>query len=183
MRVQVTTEVDFGKLRRPRERAADARPAFTEIVDLWRANVVRELDSGSVDGQRWPPKQPFGDEAGGPSRLQKTGVLRRAWLGGPGSFTRIGPGGGQFGIDGDRIPYAAVHRGTSGPIMPATFRAITRVRVTPRMRRFLAAAKGVYLRETTRWIVIPARPHGASQKVCDEAARIYREHLLGDDRG
>ena len=176
----VSLHLDFAKLRRPRQRAADARPAFEAIVDHWRASVLRELDAGAADGRRWPPKVPFGDDPGGPSRLQKTGALRRAWLGGPGSITRIGPRSGEFGIDGGRIPYAVIHRGTAGPITPATFRSQTRVRVTPRMRRFLAAAKGVYLRESTRWLVIPARPHGSAASVLEEAIRIYREHLVGE---
>ena len=177
--LRAIVRADLAKLRRPIERAADGEPAFRDIIDGWRREVSRQLDAGAAGGVRWPPRKPFGKEPGGPSRLQRTGVLRRAWLGGPGSITKVGPTGGRFGIDGARVPYARIHRGTAGPITPATFRVVTRQPVTERMRRALAA-RGVFLRRSTRFLVTPARPHGvASPVIVGQAVNIYRQHLVG----
>lgn len=163
----------------PVQRSRDASSAWSAIVDLWRRDVARQMDAGAVDGQRWPSRVSFGDSPGGPSRLQKSGVLRRAWLGGPGSITEIGDSFGRLGVDGRRLPYAVVHRGTSGPITAATFRKVTKIRVTPKMRKFLAAAKGVYLRSSTTFLRVPARPHGiATPEVVGQAADVYRSHLM-----
>lgn len=171
--VKASLETNFGKLLRPLDRAADARSAFGQIIDVWRGDVSRQFDSGSAEGIRWKERID-----GTPSRLQASGVLKSAWLGGPGSITTIEARGARFGIDGDRIPYAVVHRGTAGEVSAATFRTETRIAVTPRMRRYLAAVEGVYLRGETRYVVIPARPHAlASDGVVEEAAKIYAEHL------
>lgn len=172
---------DLAKLVGPVERAEDCGPAFQDIIDRWRREVSRQLDAGAVAGVRWPALKPFGNRPAGPATLQRSGMLRRAWLGGPGSITEVGKDGGRFGIDGRRVPYAAIHRGTSGPITPSTFRRSTRVAVTPKMRRFLAATRGVYLRASTRFLVTPARPHGvASAEIVGQAVDVYRRHLTGD---
>ncbi len=172
-------DVNVTRLRLPAVRGRRAQAAFGAIIAAWRRDVGRQLDAGGVLGRRWPVRQAFGDRPGGPSSLQRSGKLRRAWLGGPGSLTQIGPTAASFGIDGDRIPYAAEHRGTTGQVTLATFRRVTRIRVTPKMRRYLAAARGVFLRRATRYLKIPARPHGvASPAIVAEASAIYRSFLL-----
>ena len=163
-------KVSLESLRAVIDRTHDGKPAWRGVLSAWREQIEGEFRSGrSAEGVRWVPRQPFADEPGGPSTLQKSGLLLRTWLGGPGSIAEVRPEGVRFGVSGERLPYAAIHREGG------------RILVTPRMRRFLAA-QGRPLRANTRELVIPARPHAAANpEIRGQAVRIYRRFLSTGD--
>ena len=112
-------------------------------------------------GGRWPASEPW------------LRAMLTAWGG--------GAGGGSF-VEKARagiyvtMRWAVVHTGGAG--LNRLERRETRIRVTDRMRRFLAAAFGIFLRAAKKFIVLPARPHAAATpELHRDCAAIVRRDL------
>lgn len=166
-------------------RFTDLRPAYRKVVSEWRALIRQEFQTGrwrppSGSPRPWPDRKPFGDRPGGPSRLQESGTLLSAWMGGAGAVERITRQGGVFGVTG--IPYAVVHRGGAGDVRVADARRMFRIAVTQRMFMFLGIVKGVWLSPKKRreGILIPARPHATvNPEIRTRAAAIVSAQIVG----
>lgn len=169
------------------ERAEDVRPALMAAIKAWRSVGREEFDreawnSASGGFRPWIPTKPFGNTPPPPKTLQRTGALLRAYLGmGPGAIEQVGRDEARFGVSGAVLPYAVVHRGGGvGRLLLAGAETVERIPVTDRMRRFLAAAKGVYLRKETRFIEIPRRSHFTlNPEVRTRIAAIFAAHHSG----
>jgi hypothetical protein len=162
----IRVEIVGDALSAEQARAADLTPWAEAGVAYWRSLIEGEF-AGSYwqskgGGQRgWLPTRRFGNVPPPPSTLVRSGRLRNAWLGrGAGAVTRIGRLGAEFGVTG--FPHAAVHRGGAGDVGAAESRVPFRIRVTERMRGYLAAVKDVHLKKSTRFITIPRRPHATA---------------------
>lgn len=174
-------------LERLSERAEDLTPALRAAIRAWRSVGREEFDreawnspSGGFRG--WLPTRQFGNTPPPPKTLQRSGALLRAYLGqGPGAIEEVGRDEARFGVSGAVLPYAVVHRGGSiGRLLLASAQTLEQIPVTPRMRRFLAAAKGVFLRKETRFIEIPRRPHFTlNPEVRTRIAAIFAAHHSG----
>lgn len=168
-------------------RMSDLRPAYGESVAAWRDVGEEEFftetwrrPGGSA--RSWErTKYPFGRQQAGPGILRRSGALLRAYMGaGAGSIESVTDRGAEFGVSGTLLPYAAVHRGGAGAVNTAAANRPAEIPVTPKMRRFLAAAFGVFLRRDKRVIVIPHRPHfTANAEVRTRVAGIFAAHLAG----
>lgn len=165
--ITIRRQVDLDALHSVVGRSKDAGPAWRGVLTAWREQIEEEFTTGqSAEGERWVPRQPVGDDPGGPATLQRSGLLLRTWLGGPGSIAEVSPDGVRFGVSGERLPYAELHH-QGGTVM-----------VTPEKRQFLAS-QGRPLRASTRELVIPKRPHAsANPEIRKQAAVIYRKYLV-----
>lgn len=172
------------------ERRASAPQSRQELMQLcvrsWRAVIASEFDREAWErpsrgAKGWKPTKAFGNRPAPRKTLQRSGALRRAYAGtGPGAVERITARRATFGVDGGVLPYAEVHRGGAGKILGADAARPARIQVTEKMRRFLAARFGVYIRRTTREIVIPRRPHATlSPEVRTRLAAIATAHTAG----
>lgn len=166
------------------ERLRDPRPAYEAAVVAIRGLVDEEFEKGAerttAGGFRvWPalaahqPGKGGGKfSAGGPSRLQKTGALRRAWQGGRGGIKQVTHRGLVVGIDSGILPYAPVLRGPGGP---------AKIRVTRAMVTQLRAVYGVRVKRSTKFFSIPRRPHALPTPDIRQAAELaLRSHILGE---
>lgn len=172
----------FGTLR---QRLENVRPALQASVAFWRGDIEVEFATESwhpLSGpaRPWKKTRAFGNQPPPRSTLTRSGALRRAWAGrGAGAIERITPQGAEFGVAGTLLPYAVVHRGGAGRVTAADSRRPEVIRVTPKMRRYLAAAKGVYLRSSTTEIRIPRRPHaGLNPRVKTGITAIFSRFML-----
>ena len=165
----VNLDLDLGLLLDAATRADAARPAWRGILGAWRDQISGEFRGGrSADGVRWKPRQPVSDGSSNPP-LQRSGLLLRTWLGGPGAIEDVSDRGLRFGVSSRRLPYAEIQRKGG------------KIAVSDRMRGYLAAI-GRPLRASTREIVIPARPHASSNpEIREQAARIFRTFLVSGE--
>jgi phage gpG-like protein len=154
---------------RIRTRAQKLAPAHQAAMQAWRDVGTEEFEREGfflrTGGFRpWKPTSEFGNTPAPAKTLTRSGRLLASYLGvGAGGFEQISGNTVRFG---SRLPYAAVHRRGA------------HIQVTERMRRFLAAVKGVYLRKSTTTIRIPARPHfQASKEVRTRIANVYANFL------
>ena len=168
--INVLRQVDLEALHSVVDRSRDARPAWEKVLMAWRAQIAEEFATGrTAGGARWVPRQPFGNDPGGPATLQRSGLLLRTWLGGPGSIAEVSADGVRFGVSGKHVPYAKRHR-SGGKVF-----------VTPGRRGFLAA-QGRPLRASTRELVTPARPHAVvNPEIRQTAVLIFRRFLASGD--
>lgn len=114
--------------------------------------------------QRWKDVPAFGKVPANPTPLQRSGKLRAA-------YRSAAAGGGTITatVDGGKVEmhvnvpggYAAVHRGGSGKLLGGDIVPLA-IPVTDKMRWFLGFEKGVWLKRTTKRILIPRRPHATS---------------------
>lgn len=155
-------------LREMSERVGGSqREPLQATVAAFRGLIREEFDREfwrppSGPPRPWERTKAFGNRPPPAKTLHRRGALRRAWLGrGAGAIEVYGQRSVTVGVAGSIIPYAAVHRGGPGRVRAADARRPFRIRVTRRMRGYLAAALGVYLRRTTTHIEIPRRPHAS----------------------
>lgn len=155
-----------GELEQIFERLSDPRELNVANLAVWRSAIREEFSRGGwlrPQGgfQSWAPTKPFGSRQPPVKTLVRSGRLRRAWLGeGPGGFERLTERGFEFGIRSATIPYAPVHR---PPEPSATaFGQVTKIFVRRRQRTFLGLEYGVWLKRSTRFLRVPARPHATA---------------------
>lgn len=162
---------------------ADLVPAFRQIITFWRDVIGQEFESESWfppsgPARPWKKVSAFGNTPPSISILNRSGRLLEAWSGGVGSVENLSREGATFGVSG--IPYAAVHRGGSGEVFTVDAERPFEIRVTDKMRRFLAGVKEVYLRASTKVISIPRRPHATmNPKVQTGISAIIVAHIRG----
>lgn len=170
-------------------RAVDLRPALERYIAFRRQQIKEEWETASwrpmSGGLRpWQPVGAFGNRPAPSSPLRRTGALLRAWLGGPGSITRIGDTEAVFGVSGSRFPHAAVHRGGAGKVTAALSRVPERIGITPAMRTFVGLNFGVWFKRSKRFIEIPRRPHATDNPEAATArAAFLSEHIRGVAQG
>jgi hypothetical protein len=155
-----------------RVRAKRLNPALRAGIRAWRNIIRQEFASEGyfllTGGFRaWPKTKPFGRREAPAKTLQRTGALLRAYMGtGSGALENIGDRFARFGVDGNVIPYGAIHR--RGAVVP----------VTEPMRRTLSGVFDVHLRSTTSALRIPARPHAvASREVREILGELFAGYL------
>lgn len=114
--------------------------------------------------QRWKDVPAFGNVPANPTPLQRTGRLRAAYksaAAGGGTISATTEGGKvelHVNVPGG---YAAVHRGGTGKLLSGDIVPLA-IPVTDKMRWFLGLSKGVWLKRSTKSILIPRRPHATS---------------------
>jgi len=167
-------------------RIVDLRPAFQAWLDMRRELIKREFDRGlwlrpGGGEQFWEPTKAFGSRPAPARTMQRSGALLRALLGRhPGSIEVITENSAEFGVKGSAFPYATVHRGGAGKVGVAQARSPQTIQVTPKMRGFLAANFGVFLRKSTRVIRIPRRPFATeSPESRTRRAAIFSRYVRG----
>lgn len=167
-------------------RMKNLRPAFVTAVKAWRALVAQEFAQEawrprSGPFRAWKPVEAFGSREAPEKILDRTGALRRAWLGvGAGSLERITDEMGEFGVSQLLLPYAHVHRGEGEDVSAAASRQPFKIRVTTKMRYYLGLTYGVWLRASTTEISIPRRPHATtSPELKTRVNAIFNAHIAG----
>ena len=152
-------------------RLANLRPALERIPRVMR------FGEGSIEDQlrrqatlqsngrvtNWKPTRPFGRSKPGPAGLIRTGKYAAAWLGqGAGSSTVVTGNSVTVGVSPTMFPQTRVFQGDSP----------THIHVTDKMRRFLAAAKGVYLRRSTQAITVDPRAFRTNPAMTRRARQV-----------
>ena len=110
--------------------------------------------------------------------LNLSGTLLEAWMGGAHSVTKVTPRTAEIGVTG--LVYAAIQRGgaTTDEVTRSGVRGGTSITITPAMRGFLHAVKGIHPGPKKRVIRIPARPHGTPNPDLNRGIRkAALEHL------
>ena len=116
---------------------------------------------------RWPRTQSFGRRGHG-QNLVLTGKYRAAWLGsGPGALESQSRDKVTIGASPSTFPQVGVFGADRD----------TLIRVTKRMRLFLAGRFGVFLRATTRRIRLKPRRIGISDGMIASSARVLERYI------
>ncbi len=126
--------------------------------ELIRASVADQFAKGrgltEAGGSKlWAPAKPFGNRPPSTAPLQFSGAYRDAWLGtgaGGRKSSRPSENSVTIGVDNSKFPQVYVFQ---APIP-------THIKVTPLMRRFLAATYDVHLSGKTTELAIKPRPLG-----------------------
>lgn len=151
--------------------AAVMRKGEGSVDDQWR----RQGSIGPRGGFRaWPRTKPFGNVKAPARGLKRTGQYLAAWRGeGAGSVMRIGQSAVAIGVDPTRFPQVRVFMADSP----------TSIRVTPRMRGYLGAVKGVHLRRATAVIVVEPRPFLVNPPILRRARTILVSYAINGQAG
>ncbi|MEO1368828.1 MAG: hypothetical protein AAFX50_16760 [Acidobacteriota bacterium] len=171
------------------ERLGKLEPFHKAALELWREDIIGAMDKGvwyplSGAARQFEPTVPFGElHSGGESKLKRSGRLRKAIKGGTGGFDRVSGKKAVFGVNTSEIPYALVHRGGSGKITAAVARRPHKLKVTDRMRGFLARS-GVRLKASTKTLTTPRRPWGTQHpRLRTQMRGLMTAHVAGRLRG
>lgn len=165
------------------ERLADLKPMLEAWLAYHRAIIASEFEREGWQSPGggfipWPKTEAFGTIPAPPKTMSRTGTLAAAWQGGSGGFERIGESAVEFGV---RFPHANVHRPPGANAAAA--RQPFKIAVTERMRAFFHAV-GAHLRNETKEISIPRRPHATSSpELRTGLYQIARRHLAGQPIG
>lgn len=179
LNIIVTRDNQLGQIA---DRLDDPRELHEANLFLWRSFIFEEFTKGGwfrPQGgvQSWPKTKPFGNRQAPLRTLVRSGRLLGAWMGrGPGSIERVTEDGFEFGVDTNALPYAPVHR-PSEPSATA-FGQVTKIFVRRRQRIFLGLQFGVWLRRSTRFLRVPARPHATSHPRAVESMVRNALHLI-----
>ena len=155
-----------GELEEIFQRLKDPTALNVANLAVWRSSIQGEFQQGGwrrPQGgfQAWPRTKPFGTREPPQRTLVRSGKLLNAWMGrGAGSIERVTREGFEFGVSGSAIPYATVHRPAS--ISATSFGQVTKIFVRRRPRIFLGLQVGAWLRSSTRFLRVPARPHATA---------------------
>lgn len=124
----------------------------------------RQTEMGARASIRWRRTRAFGNRPAPSRTLHRTGALRSAWTGGAGARTDYRPNGVSIGVDRVRFPQAAVFQ-RSG---------ITPIPVTRKMRFALGLNPeiGVWLRASTRRLLVQGRPVSVNGVMLDRARKV-----------
>lgn len=153
-----------------------AMPAVLKAMREGPRGISDQFRSGigyfaNNTAKRWEKTKAFGNRPAPTSRtLIRSGAYRDAWMGrGPGAVEGYAQGRFQMGVDRSLFPQVDVFQNSGS----------TKIRVTDRMRRFLAWAFEVYLKKTTKFLTVPGRPVGVSAEMTARAAQAVKRHILG----
>lgn len=138
-----------------------------------REQFADERGQTSRGSEPWKRTKAFGSRPAPRKTLQASGAYRSAWLGGPGSITKISARSFTIGVDSTMFPQVTAFQSPQG----------RRIGVTQRMRAFVGYAFGVWMRKATRTILIPRRAVGLGSKskrtiaaaMKDEVMKAYRQ--------
>lgn len=133
-----------------------------------RQQFANETGQTNLGSEAWPKTKPFGRRPAPRKTLQVSGAYRSAWLGGSGSFERIEARSFEIGVDSTLFPQVVPFQSARG----------RRAKVTKAMRGFLGYAYGVWLKKSTRFILIPRRAVGVGKVVKKTIAKALKDEVL-----
>lgn len=133
-----------------------------------RQQFADERGQTERGAEAWPKTKAFNRRPAPQKTLQVTGAYRSAWLGGAGSVERINARSFELGVDSTLFPQVVPFQSARG----------RRAKVTKAMRGFLGYAFGVWLKKSTRFILIPRRVVGIGAKVKKTIAAALKDEVL-----
>lgn len=123
--------------------------------------------NGSV--KAWPKTKPFGNRPAPAKTLRMTGRYLAAWTGGnAGGLSQVGTDRVAIGVDTRVFPQAAVFQSN----------AATRIPITAKMRRFVAAKFGVNFRRSKTHVVVEPRPFAVNPTMLRRVRQILVTYVL-----
>lgn len=130
----------------------------------------RQAETGMRSSSFWKRTQPFGRRPAPARTLRRTGSLEAAWLGtGAASITETSRANTvRVGVDARLMPQAAVFQ-RSG---------ITVIQVTPKMRLYVGANFGVWMKRSTTRIKVEGRPVALNRDTLGRARKIVQGYYL-----
>ncbi len=148
--------------------------------------IIRRGGEGSVEDQfhrqaemnrnvsvPWKRTQDFGTRKAPARTLHDKGSYEAAWTGrGPGGYEQHMAHGVRVGVDRSRFPQVAVFQ-RSG---------ITPIRVTDKMRGYLARAYGVHLKRSTTTLKVEGRPVSMNRGITSRARPVITRYFLHGDK-
>lgn len=137
------------------------------VDDQFRRQGAMTLSGGF---QAWPKTKPFGKDAKFQARtLKRTGRYLADWRGeGAGGYHVIERTRAAIGVDPSVHPQVFILMGN---------RPHAR-RVTDKMRGYLAAKKGVYLKKTTQFLITEPRPFRVNPQMLRRARHTIANYVL-----
>lgn len=159
---------------------ADLGPWLTAAKGIAREAIQDEFLRGvwrSPTGEvPWEPHVEYPEYVSHPLMIW-TGKTIAAWMGtGPGRIDRRDEKSFTIGVSGH--PGLLVHRG--GTNARNAKAGVTLIFVTQKMRWFLGLVLGMWLKKTTQFIRIPARPHATpDMRTREEMRDALKTYLVG----
>lgn len=137
------------------------------VDDQYRRQGAMTLSGGF---QAWPKTKPFGKDAKAQARtLKRTGRYLADWRGeGAGGYHILERNRAAIGVDPNVHPQVLILMGDSPHKRP----------VTKRMRGYLAARKGVYLKKTTQFLITEPRPFRVNPQMLRRARHTIANYVL-----